>query len=194
MIKRLFAVATLSLLPAIAHAAVHVHKWKPPVRLNETTRAYFEGRMTAEETFHVDYRHFVGRPVEEMRAVLRASDKWTPGIPWSIKLGVIALPAVVFVVDAQVGATASDERVWTLRLHREAGAPEEGATRARVEVDLLQARRLVRHEDVSVERACEERVVDAEPADPGQRRGLDHGGQNRALCQWPVHHPRWREF
>lgn len=28
-------------LAAIAHAAVHVHKWKPPVRLNETTRLYF---------------------------------------------------------------------------------------------------------------------------------------------------------
>lgn len=49
-------------------------------KLEETTRAYFEGRMTAEETFHVDYRHFVGRPVEEMRNVLRRSDRWTPGI------------------------------------------------------------------------------------------------------------------
>ncbi len=28
-------------LAALAHAAVHVHKWKAPVRLNETTRLYF---------------------------------------------------------------------------------------------------------------------------------------------------------
>lgn len=36
-------------LAAIAHAAVHVHKWKPPVRLNETTRLYF-ARLAQIET------------------------------------------------------------------------------------------------------------------------------------------------
>lgn len=49
-------------------------------KLEETTRAYFEGRMTAEETFHADYLHFVGRRVDEMQEVLRRSDRWTPGI------------------------------------------------------------------------------------------------------------------
>lgn len=49
-------------------------------KLEETTRAYFEGRMTAEETFHADYKHFVGRRVDEMRDALRASKAWTPGI------------------------------------------------------------------------------------------------------------------
>ena len=49
-------------------------------KLEETTRAYFEGRMTAEETFHADYKHFVGRRVDEMRDALRASPRWTPGI------------------------------------------------------------------------------------------------------------------
>ena len=36
-------------LAALAHAAVHVHKWKPPVRLNETTRLYF-ARLAQIET------------------------------------------------------------------------------------------------------------------------------------------------
>jgi HAD superfamily phosphoserine phosphatase-like hydrolase len=49
-------------------------------KLAETTRLYFEGKLTAEETFVLDYKHFVGRGVEEMRAALRASDRWTPGI------------------------------------------------------------------------------------------------------------------
>lgn len=49
-------------------------------KLEWTTRAYFEGRMTAEETFHVDYKHFVGRGVAEMAAALARSPRWTPGI------------------------------------------------------------------------------------------------------------------
>ena len=36
-------------LAALAHAAVHVHKWKAPVRLNETTRLYF-ARLAQIET------------------------------------------------------------------------------------------------------------------------------------------------
>lgn len=36
-------------LAALAHAAVHVHKWKPHVRLNETTRLYF-ARLAQIET------------------------------------------------------------------------------------------------------------------------------------------------
>lgn len=49
-------------------------------KLEETTRAYFEGRMTADETFHADYKHFVGRRVDEMLDALRDSKAWTPGI------------------------------------------------------------------------------------------------------------------
>lgn len=49
-------------------------------KLEETTRLYFEGRMTAEETFHADHKHFVGRRVDEMRAVLQESPAWTPHI------------------------------------------------------------------------------------------------------------------
>ena len=49
-------------------------------KLEETTRFYFEGKMTADETFHADYKHFVGRRVDEMLDVLRTSDAWTPGI------------------------------------------------------------------------------------------------------------------
>ena len=49
-------------------------------KLEETTRLYFEGKMSADETFHVDHKHFVGRRVDEMLAVLRESDRWTPGI------------------------------------------------------------------------------------------------------------------
>jgi HAD superfamily phosphoserine phosphatase-like hydrolase len=49
-------------------------------KLAETTRLYFAGKMTAEETFHADYKHFVGRSVAEMRDVLRKSNRWTPGV------------------------------------------------------------------------------------------------------------------
>lgn len=49
-------------------------------KLEETTRAYFEGRMSADETFHADYKHFVGRRVDEMHALLRESPAWLPGI------------------------------------------------------------------------------------------------------------------
>ena len=49
-------------------------------KLEETTRLYFEGKMSADETFHADHKHFVGRRVDEMLAALRESDRWTPGI------------------------------------------------------------------------------------------------------------------
>jgi HAD superfamily phosphoserine phosphatase-like hydrolase len=49
-------------------------------KLEETTRLYFSGKLTAEETFPADYRHFVGRPVDEMREALRRSDRWTPHV------------------------------------------------------------------------------------------------------------------
>ena len=65
-------------------------------RLEETTRAYFEGRMTADETFHADYKHFVGRRVGEMRAALRESKAWTPGIRGAVeKLHAAGLRVVV---------------------------------------------------------------------------------------------------
>ena len=49
-------------------------------KLAETTRLYFEGKMSADATFVADYKHFVGRRVDEMHAVLRESPAWTPGI------------------------------------------------------------------------------------------------------------------
>lgn len=54
-------------------------------KLEETTRLYFEGKMSADETFVRDYMHFVGRRVDEMHDVLRASDRWTPGIREAIE-------------------------------------------------------------------------------------------------------------
>lgn len=54
-------------------------------QLEETTRAYFAGEMTADETFHADYKHFVGRRVDEMLDALRKSDKWTPGIASAVE-------------------------------------------------------------------------------------------------------------
>lgn len=41
--------------------------------------------MSADETFHADHKHFVGRRVDEMLDVLRASDRWTPGIADAIE-------------------------------------------------------------------------------------------------------------
>src|ERR1051326_1010005 len=64
--------------PAIFNAAADALGFGE--KLEETTRLYFEGKLTAEETFPRDYAHFVGRRVDERRGVLRASDRWTPGI------------------------------------------------------------------------------------------------------------------
>ncbi|HEX2021223.1 MAG TPA: HAD-IB family phosphatase [Candidatus Thermoplasmatota archaeon] len=41
---------------------------------------YVAGRMSLEDAFRHDYRHFVGRRVEDMHRALRATDAWTPGI------------------------------------------------------------------------------------------------------------------
>lgn len=49
-------------------------------KLEETTRLYFEGKMSADETFHADYKHFVGREIAPMHDALRKSDRWTPGL------------------------------------------------------------------------------------------------------------------
>ncbi|MEA3200326.1 MAG: phosphoserine phosphatase [Thermoplasmata archaeon] len=54
-------------------------------KLEETTRLYFAGKMSADETFHADYKHFVGREVAPMHEALRASDRWTPGLAEAIE-------------------------------------------------------------------------------------------------------------
>ena len=48
--------------------------------LQRSYEAYVKGEMGLEEAFHHDYRHFVGREVAAMHAVLRDSKAWTPGI------------------------------------------------------------------------------------------------------------------
>ena len=76
-------VASFDLDGTLVHPAIFNAVAEPlgfAEKLEETTRAYFEGRMTAEETFHADYKHFVGRRVDEMLAALRESKAWTPGI------------------------------------------------------------------------------------------------------------------
>lgn len=54
-------------------------------KLEETTRLYFEGKMSADETFHADYKHFVGRELAPMHEVLRASDRWTPRLDEAVR-------------------------------------------------------------------------------------------------------------
>ena len=64
--------------------------------LQESYKAYVDGRMSLEEAFHHDYRFFVGRDVAAMHAVLRASDAWTPGIPEAVaRLKAAGLKVVV---------------------------------------------------------------------------------------------------
>lgn len=48
--------------------------------LQRSYEAYVAGRMSLEEAFWHDYKFFVGRDVDEMHRVLRASKDWTPGI------------------------------------------------------------------------------------------------------------------
>lgn len=45
---------------------------------------YVAGRMSLEDAFFHDYKHFVGREVAAMHAALRQSRAWTPGIPEAV--------------------------------------------------------------------------------------------------------------
>jgi HAD superfamily phosphoserine phosphatase-like hydrolase len=92
--------------------------------LAETTRLYFEGKLTAEETFPADYRHFVGRDVATMRAALAASDHWTPG----------TADAVARLHDAGVRvAVTTDQPEWLATVAREAfGVDDVACTPAEV--------------------------------------------------------------
>ena len=48
--------------------------------LQRSYEAYVKGEMSLEDAFHHDYRHFEGREVAAMHAILRGSKAWTPGI------------------------------------------------------------------------------------------------------------------
>lgn len=48
--------------------------------LQKSYAAYVAGTMSLEEAFWHDWKHFVGRPVQPMRDVLKATPHWTPGI------------------------------------------------------------------------------------------------------------------
>ena len=64
--------------PAIFNAVADAMGFGEP--LQWSYQEYLAGRMSLEDAFHHDYKHFVGRHVGEMRAVLAASTAWTPGI------------------------------------------------------------------------------------------------------------------
>ena len=48
--------------------------------LRPSFEAYLKGEMTIPEAFAHDFPYFVGRRVDELREVLRSTDRWTPGI------------------------------------------------------------------------------------------------------------------
>ncbi len=68
--------------PAIFNAVADALGFGEP--LARTYEAYVRGEMTIPEAFALDYRHFVGRRVTDMRRVLATTDRWTPGIAGAI--------------------------------------------------------------------------------------------------------------
>lgn len=69
--------------PAIFNAVADALGFGAP--LAWSYQQYVAGRMSLEDAFHHDYKHFVGRDVRTMRSVLRRSDAWTPGIARAIE-------------------------------------------------------------------------------------------------------------
>ena len=64
--------------PAIFNVVADAMGFGEP--LQRSYEAYVKGEMSLEEAFHHDYRHFVGRSVSGMRAVLRETPRWTAGV------------------------------------------------------------------------------------------------------------------
>lgn len=69
--------------PAIFNAVADAMGFGEP--LQKSYQEYVAGRMSLEDAFHHDYKHFVGRNVIEMHQVLRASLDWTPGIQAAVE-------------------------------------------------------------------------------------------------------------
>lgn len=65
--------------PAIFNAVADALGFGEP--LQWSYQEYVAGRMSLEDAFHHDYKHFVGRDVSEMGRALATSKAWTPGIP-----------------------------------------------------------------------------------------------------------------
>jgi phosphoserine phosphatase len=69
--------------PAIFNVVADAMGFGEPLRWSY--EEYVAGRMSLEDAFHHDHKHFVGRNVPEMRAALRASAAWTPGIARAVE-------------------------------------------------------------------------------------------------------------
>jgi len=69
--------------PAIFNAVADALGFGEPLQMSY--REYVAGRMSLEDAFYHDYKHFVGRSVEEMQAALRGSAAWTPGIASAVE-------------------------------------------------------------------------------------------------------------
>ncbi|HVM44527.1 MAG TPA: HAD-IB family phosphatase [Candidatus Thermoplasmatota archaeon] len=69
--------------PAIFNAVADALGFGEP--LQWSYQEYVAGRMSLEDAFHHDYKHFVGRSVSEMRDVLRRTNAWTPGIASAVE-------------------------------------------------------------------------------------------------------------
>lgn len=69
--------------PAIFNAVADAMGFGEPLQVSY--QEYVAGRMSLEDAFHHDYKHFVGREVAKMHAVLRESSAWTPGIASAVQ-------------------------------------------------------------------------------------------------------------
>ncbi|MHB8605981.1 MAG: HAD family hydrolase [Thermoplasmatota archaeon] len=69
--------------PAIFNVVADALGFGEPLR--RTFEAYKAGKMTIPECFVADYKHFVGRSVDEMHEALARSRKWTDDIDAAVE-------------------------------------------------------------------------------------------------------------
>lgn len=68
--------------PAIFNAVADGMGFGEP--LQHSYQEYVAGRMSLEDAFHHDYKHFVGKPISEMHRVLHQNPAWTQGIAGAV--------------------------------------------------------------------------------------------------------------
>jgi HAD superfamily phosphoserine phosphatase-like hydrolase len=68
--------------PAIFNVVADGLDFGAPLR--HSYQEYVAGRISLEDAFHHDYKHFVGKPVSDMHRVLHNNPAWTPGIAGAV--------------------------------------------------------------------------------------------------------------
>lgn len=83
--------------PAIFNAVADAMGFGEPLAASYAD--YVAGRLSLEDAFHQDYKHFVGRKASEMQALLQTSHAWFPGIAEAVERMHMAGLKVVVTTD-----------------------------------------------------------------------------------------------